>query len=62
MATAKEEVRRLLESLPDDASLEDVQYSIYVRERIERGRREADDGKLTEQDEIESRMRRWLAE
>ncbi len=62
MATAKEEVRRLLESLPDDASLEDVQYSIYVRERIERGQREAGEGKVIEQDEVESRMSRWLDE
>ena len=62
MPTAKEEVRRLLEALPDDASLEDVQYSIYVRERIERGRREADQGKVIEQDAVESRMGRWLDE
>jgi len=62
MATAKEKVRQLLESLPDNASLNDVQYSIYVRERIERGRMEATEGKLIEQDEIESRMRRWLDE
>jgi len=62
MATAKEQVRRLLESLPDDASLEDVQYSIYVRERIERARREAGEGKVIEHDEIETRMRRWLVE
>ena len=62
MATAKEEVRRLLESLPDDASLEDVQYSIFVRERIERARNEANDGKLIEQSEIESRMRHWIDE
>ncbi|MGA3027412.1 MAG: hypothetical protein ABSF98_21855 [Bryobacteraceae bacterium] len=62
MATAKEEVLRLLESLPDDASLEDVQYSIYVLERIERGRREADEGRLILQDEVESRMRGWLDE
>ena len=62
MATAKEEVRRLLEALPDDASLEDVQYSIYVRERIERGRREGDESRLVKQDEVESRMRRWLDE
>ena len=62
MATVKEEVRRLLDSLPGDAILEDVQYSIYVRERIERGRREANEGKLIQQDEIESRMKRWLNE
>ena len=43
MATAKEEVRRLLESLPDDASLEDVHYSIYVRERIGRNHPDSSD-------------------
>jgi hypothetical protein len=62
MATAKEEVRRLLEALPDDASLEDVQYSIYVRERLARAREEADSGKLIEHDDIERRMSRWLDE
>jgi predicted transcriptional regulator len=62
MATAKEEILRMLETLPEDATWEDVQYSIYVRERIERGRREADQGKLLEQEEVENRMERWLAE
>jgi len=60
MATAKEEVRRILDSLPDDATWEDVQYSIYVRERIERGRREVDQEKLINQDDAESRMKQWL--
>jgi hypothetical protein len=62
MISAKEEVRRLLEALPDDASLEDVQYAIYVRERIQRGRQEAESGLLIEQDEIEGRMSRWPGE
>ena len=62
MATAKEELRKMLDSLPNDANWEDIQYSIYVRERIERGRREADEGKLIDQEEIERRMKRWLDE
>jgi predicted transcriptional regulator len=62
ITSAKEEVRRLLDTLPDDASLEDVQYAIYVRERIERGRREAADGKLIDHEEVERRMSRWLGE
>lgn len=62
MATVKEEVRRMIESLPDDATWEDVQYSIYVRERIERGRREAADGKILDEDEVERRMKPWLTE
>lgn len=62
MSTTKEEVRRLLDTLPDDATLEDVQYSIYVRERIERARREAEQGNVLEQAEVERRAKRWLEE
>jgi len=62
MTTTKEEIRRMLDTLPDDATWEDVQYSIYVRERIERGRREADEGRLIDEEEIERRMKRWLDE
>jgi predicted transcriptional regulator len=62
MATAKEEIRRMLDTLPNDANWEDIQYAIYVRERIERGRREADEGKIIDQEEIEHRMKRWLGE
>ncbi len=60
MASAKDEVRQLLDSLPDDATLEDVQYSIYVRERVLRGRQEADAGQVLDQDEVDLRMKRWL--
>jgi predicted transcriptional regulator len=62
MATPKEELRKMLDSLPDEANWEDIQYSIYVRERIERGRREADEGKTIDQEEIERRMKQWLDE
>ena len=62
MPTVKDEIRRMIESLPDDATWEDVQYSIYVRERIERGRAEAAEGKMLEEDEVERRMKPWLTE
>ena len=52
----------MIESLPDDATWEDVQYSIYVRERIERGRSEVAEGKILGEDEIERRMKPWLIE
>lgn len=57
MASVKEEVRRMIESLPDHATWEDEQYCIYVRERIERGWREAADGKILAEDEVERRMK-----
>jgi len=62
MATPKDEIRKILDTLPDDATWEDVQYSIYVRERVERGRREANQDKLLDQSEVELRMNRWLDE
>jgi len=41
---------------------DDEQYSICVRERIECGRREAADGKILNEDEVERRMRPCLTE
>ena len=34
MNTAKAEVKTLLEQLPDDTSLEDIQYHLYVLEKV----------------------------
>jgi predicted transcriptional regulator len=56
MSTAKEEVRQLLDRVPDDASLEDIQYHIYVRQKVDRGLRAADQGRVPTQDEVEHRM------
>ena len=60
MAPAKEEVRRLLELLPDDASLEDIQYHIYVRQKIERGLEDIEAGRTISEEEFEARMSKWL--
>ena len=38
MATAKDTVRELLEQMPDDCSLEDVQYELYLRKKLDRSR------------------------
>lgn len=61
MGSAKEEVKKLLETLPDDASFEDIQYHIYVREKIERGLQDVEEGRVLSQEEVEKRMSRWLA-
>jgi hypothetical protein len=41
MSTAKHEIELLLKKLPDDCSLEDVQYHLYVLEKVRRGLEEA---------------------
>lgn len=62
MSKPKEEVRLLLDRLPEEASFEDIQYHIYVQEAIRRGREAADRGELVDQEEVERRMAKWLGE
>lgn len=59
METAKEEVQRILDLLPDDATLEDIQYRIYVRQAIAAGLRDVEQGRVVSQEEVERRMARW---
>ena len=60
MKTAKDEIRELLELLPEESSLEDIQYHIYVRQKIQKGLEAAGEGKVISQEEVERRMARWL--
>jgi hypothetical protein len=43
----KEEARRLIEKLPDDATWGDVMHEIYVRQAIEAGIANGEAGRLT---------------
>ena len=61
MSTAKQEVRSLLDRIPDDATFEDIQYHIYVREKIERGLKDVEEGRLVSEEEMERRMQKWLS-
>ena len=60
MKTGKEEVLELLEQLPEDASIEDIQYHIFVRQKIQRSLDAARGGKVIALEDVEKRMARWL--
>lgn len=60
MNTAKDDVRQLLESLPEDCSLEDIQYHLYVVEKVQRGSRRAEVEGVLSQQEVERRLDKWL--
>lgn len=62
MGRPKEEVQRLLETLPDETSFEDIHYHIYVQQAIRRGREAAQRGELLDQEDVEKRMSKWLGE
>ena len=60
MTTAKDEVRKLLDKLPDDASFEDIQYHIYVREKIQKGLADVEAGRVFTSAEVEMRIAELL--
>lgn len=60
MQTAKQEVSDLLNRLPEDCSLEDVQYHLYVIQKIESGMKDAEEGRVYSQEEVEKKMSKWL--
>jgi predicted transcriptional regulator len=59
MGTAKEQVQKILEVLPDDASLEDIQYHIYVRQRVDQGLADVDAGRVVSHEEAMRRLDKW---
>lgn len=60
MSTAKEEVEALLDKLPDDCSLEDIQYHLYVIEKVRHGLEIADTQGTLTQAAAEERLSKWL--
>lgn len=62
MSTAKEEVHALLIKLPDDCSLKDIQYHLYVIEKVRNGLEVADSQGAIPQEEVEQRFGKWLIE
>jgi predicted transcriptional regulator len=58
--TAKQEVQKILEQLPEDATLEDIQYHIYVRQKVEQGLRDVEAGRVLTHEEVEKRLSRWI--
>ncbi len=60
MSAVKEVVRGILDQLPEETSLEEVQYRLYVREKIEHGLEDVAAGRVISQAEAEQRMAKWL--
>ncbi|HUD68427.1 MAG TPA: hypothetical protein VMQ17_27845 [Candidatus Sulfotelmatobacter sp.] len=60
MSTAKQDVQVLLNKLPDDCSVEDIQYHLYVLDNVRGG---LDDARLSgtvPQEEVETRLSKWF--
>jgi len=62
MSTAKQQVESLLHKLPENCLLEDIQYHLYVLEKVRHGLEDAEQQGTVSQDDAEKRLGQWLTE
>jgi len=58
---AKQTVREVLDRLPDDCSLDEVLYHLYVVQAVRRGKADVDAGRTVSHDDVARELRKkWL--
>ncbi|MEM6326664.1 MAG: hypothetical protein AAF791_06045 [Bacteroidota bacterium] len=60
--TPKQIARQVVDRSDDDASFEDIQYELYVAERIQRGLRDVEEGRTISHEDARARLSRWLGD
>ena len=54
--TVKDEARRLVEQLPEDATWDDILYQVYVHQSIEAGLKDCQEGRTIPVSEVRRRL------
>jgi hypothetical protein len=62
MMTTKQQVQKVLEQLPEDCTVKDIQYQLYVLEQLRRRveMTDSDGAEFIPQSDVEARMQKWL--
>ena len=58
--TVKEKVLDSISQMPDDSTLDDIGYRLYVLESIEGGLKDLDQGNYVTHEEAGAELGRWL--
>ena len=61
MSTPKAEVESMLQALPEETSYEDIQYHLYVLEKVKRGLERAGAEGVVSHEDVKARLGKWLA-
>ena len=58
--TPKQAALKIIEQMPADASLEDIMFALYFRQKVDRGLQEIDAGKTISHQEVKKSLAKWL--
>ena len=56
MSAIKEEAKKLIDKLPDQATWDDIMYEFYVKIKLEVALKAADDGRVISHEEVKKRV------
>lgn len=59
MQSIKAEVIDMIQSLPDNSTLDEISYHLYVRSKVERGLKAIDEGRFVSETVAEKRITEW---
>ncbi len=60
MATVKDAVLSLVRDLPDDVSMDEIMYHLYVKQKILRGKQQLESGQSHSHEEVQELANKWL--
>lgn len=55
----KEEVIQLIEKMPDDCTVEDILYELYLKQKVDEGLQDIKEGRVVKHEEVKQRMSKW---
>lgn len=61
IATVKNDVVEMIRRMPEDATVTQIITELCVRQKIDLGLKQLDDGETLSQEEVEQRLSRWLS-
>lgn len=56
MLNAKDTAHQVIDQLPESATLDDIMYELYVRQKIDQGVQELEDGQGIAHDQVKRRV------
>lgn len=57
--SVKEEIISLIKTLPDDITLNEIMYHIYVKQKIQKALKDIEDGKTYSHEEVKEMAKKW---
>lgn len=56
MSIVKEEAQKVIDKLPEEATWDDLMYTLYVKQKIAAGLKDVEEGRVVSHEEVKKRF------